>query len=222
MAGNGGQANPRARPLRSPGAATWQPLTPGSSNYYYSPLMSKALPAHIHPFRLARQGETLAGSIAPGKMPRLAEMLHAGDGHADFELRFGCDDSGQACVLGHVEAVLTVLCQRCLEPMNLHVQRPVRLALVRGQGEASALDDAYEPLLVGDEALSLSSILEDELILAMPNFARHASGECRMPPGADILDDGTADAAEPDDASGKGGDDNPFSVLKQLKPGKAP
>ena len=185
--------------------------------------MSKALPAQIHPFRLARRGETLTGHMAPAKMPRLAEMLHAGDSHADFELRFGYDDSGQACVLGHVEAVLVVLCQRCLEPMNLHVRRTVQLALVRDQGQASALDAAYEPLLVGDEALSLSSILEDELILAMPNFSRHASGECQMPPGADIFDDeGTADGAAHDNAGGEGDDDNPFSVLKQLKPGKAP
>ena len=185
--------------------------------------MSKALPAQIHPFRLALRGETLTGRVAPGKMPRLAEMLHAGDGHADFELRFGYDDAGQACVLGHVEAVLVVLCQRCLEPMNLHVRRPVRLALVREQGQASALDDAYEPLLVGDEALSLSGIVEDELILAMPNFSRHASGECQMPPGADVLDDhSAAHGAGHGDASGKGDDDNPFSVLKELKPGKAP
>jgi uncharacterized protein len=184
--------------------------------------MSKALPAHIHPFRLAQRGETLAGRLAPGQMPRLAEMLHAGDSRADFELRFGYDDAGQACVLGHVDAVLVVLCQRCLEPMSLHVERPVQLALVRAQAQASALDDAYEPLLVGDEALSLSAIVEDELILAMPNFSRHARGECQMPPGADSVDEASEAGGAPRDESGEAGEDNPFSVLKGLKPGKAP
>jgi uncharacterized protein len=147
--------------------------------------MSKAPPERIQPLRLAHRGETLLGSVGVEQMPRLAEMLHEAAGRVEFELRFGCDDGGQARVLGRIGARLVVLCQRCLEPMGIDVERQVRLALVRGDAEAAALDATYDPLLVGDQPVSLSGLLEDELILAMPNFCRHPRGECEMPRGAD-------------------------------------
>lgn len=180
--------------------------------------MPKALQEHIHPFRLARHGESLAGSVVPGRLPRLAQMLHQGHSRADFELKFGYDEGGQACVLGHVDATLAVLCQRCLEPMGIHVDRDVQIALVLGSAEAAAVDGRYDPLLVGDEPVSLSGLLEDELILGMPDFTRHASGECTMPPGADAVDD-SADCGEAyrGDAAGESATDNPFLVLESLK-----
>ena len=185
--------------------------------------MSKALPEHIYPLRLARRGESLAGSVAFAQMPRLAEMLCEGTNRADFSLRFGRDDGGRACVLGHVDAKLTVLCERCLEPVEITVARQVHLALVRGDDEVAALDATYDPLLVGDDPISLTGMVEDELILAMPNFSRHPRSECEMPAGADAVD--AIDDSAPDndiDSAGESGEDNPFSILESLKPGKTP
>ena len=185
--------------------------------------MSKALPEHIYPLRLARRGESLAGSVTFAQMPRLAEMLCAGANGADFSLRFGRDGGGQACMLGHIEARLAVLCERCLEPMEIAVARQVRLALVRADEEVAALDATYDPLLVGDEPISLSGLVEDELILAMPNFSRHPRSECEMPAGADAVDAIGDSAPDNDvDSAGGSGEDNPFSILESLKPGKTP
>ncbi len=185
--------------------------------------MSKAPPEQLHPLRLARHGESLAASVGTEKMPRLAEMLLEGAGRADFELRFGYDDGGQACVLGRIGAKLVVLCQRCLEPMDIEVEREVRLALVRDDAEAARADAGYDPLLVGDGPISLSGLLEDELILAMPNFSRHPRGQCRMPPGADGVDHADeCGGGHDDDTVGESGGDNPFSALKSLKSRKSP
>lgn len=185
--------------------------------------MSKALPEHIHPFRLARQGKSLAGSVAIRRMPRLAQMLHSGDGRADFELRFGDDETGRACVLGRVDATLMALCQRCLEPMDIHIEREVHLTLVSSSAETQTVDSAYDPLLVGSEPVLLSALLEDELILAMPDFARHGENECTMPPGADAADDSSGRQADaPGATAGESGRDNPFLVLESLKNRKTP
>ncbi len=188
--------------------------------------MSKALPEHIHPLRLVHHGESLAGSVVVEQMPRLVEMLHERASRGEFELRFGLDDGGRACVLGRIDARLVVLCQRCLKPMDIDVERDVRLALVRGNAEAAALDDTYDALLVGDEPVSLSGLLEDEIILAMPNFPRHPRGECEMPRGA-VGVDHTDESGEGGkdyngDTAGESGEENPFSVLKSLKPRKTP
>ena len=185
--------------------------------------MSKALPEQLYPLRLARHGESLAASVGTEQMPRLAEMLFEGAGRADFELRFGHDDGGQACVLGRIDAKLTVLCQRCLELMDIAVEREVRLALVRDDAEAARVDAGYDPLLVADRPISLSGLVEDELILAMPNFSRHPRGQCQMPQGAD--DVGPSDESgegHNDELAGESGEDNPFSALESLKSRNTP
>ena len=217
---------PQAPPGENPGWPVSGPLTLCSANYYHLPVMLKALPEHIHPLRLAHHGESLVGSVVPEQMPRLAKMLHEKAGGVEFELRFGHDDGGQACVLGRIDAKLIVLCQRCLEPMDIDVEREVRLALVRGDAEAAALDGTYDPLLVGDQPVLLSDLLENELILAMPNFSRHPRAECEVPPGADAVDhpdkSGEGHEGQNVDTAGEFGEDNPFSVLESLKPRKTP
>ena len=199
------------------------PLTAGSRNYYHSPVMSKTPPERIYPLRLAHHGETLVGCTGLEQMPRLVEMLHDAAGRVEFELRFGCDDGGQARVLGRIGVRLVVLCQRCLEPMGVDVERQVRLALVRGDAKAAALDATYDPLLVDDQPISLPGLLEDELILAMPNFCRHPRGACEMPRGGNAVERGDRSGERQDaDAAGESGQENPFSALEPLKSRKTP
>lgn len=180
--------------------------------------MSKPLPERIYPLRLCRLGETLAGSMALEHMPRLAEMLHETADRVALELRFDRDDSGQACIGGRIDASVVVICQRCLEPMSIDIERDVSLALVEGEDEAAALDTRYDPLLIGEEPVSLPGLVEDELILALPNFSRHPRDACSMPPGADS-EAGTAEAKNEgsDNPSGEPGEENPFSVLQTYK-----
>jgi uncharacterized protein len=180
--------------------------------------MSKAPPEQIYPLRLARHGETLKGSVAPEQMPRLAELAEERGGRAQFELRFDHDEDGQACVRGHIGASLVMLCQRCLEPMHVDVECEVSVALVHEDAEAAALDIRYEPLMVGDEPVSLPRLVEDEIMLALPNFSRHPRGACEMPPGADSVDEAPpARDGGRSEKSGESARENPFSILKSLK-----
>lgn len=208
-----------ARERRSAGGA----LTPCSPNHYYSPLMSKALPEHIQPLRLAERGATLEGAVPVAPMARLAEMLVQTESEAVFALRFERDQGGRSRVLGQVRARLVAVCQRCLAPVSLDIEREVRLGIVRDDAEAAALDSDYDPLVVGEEPLALMGLLEDELILAMPNFARHRPGECAMPAGADaVAGEDTENGAEDAREGRRAGEDSPFSVLESLKSRKSP
>jgi len=81
-------------------------------------------------------------------------------------------------------------------------------------------------MLVGDKPISLSGLVEDELILAMPNFSRHPRGECEMPAGANDVD-GSDDGGEEHqgqngDTAGEPDEDNPFSPLESLRSRKTP
>ncbi|MDX1434454.1 MAG: YceD family protein, partial [Gammaproteobacteria bacterium] len=138
--------------------------------------MPKALPEHVLPLELARKGELLEGSVPLEPMARLATLLHDSAGSARFALRFGYDDEGQARVLGRIEAQPVMLCQRCLEPMRIELECEVSLALVPEGTDTATLDPGYEPLVVGEAPQRLSELIEDEIILALPNFARHRQG----------------------------------------------
>lgn len=170
--------------------------------------MPNTLPEHVLPRRLALEGKTLEGSLALEGMSRLVALLHDSAGSARFALRFGFDDEGQARVLGRIEAQPVMLCQRCLEPLRVDVICDVSLALVPEGADTTKLDPRYEPLMVGEAPQRLSDLIEDEIILALPNFARHRRGECQMPPGADAGGDGTEQESTRE---------NPFSVLESLK-----
>ena len=88
----------------------------------------------------------------------------------------------------HLQARLDVAqtCQRCLLPMKIEliVDRHFRFVA----DEASALaedDDCEEDLLSPAPDLTLQSLLEDELLLAMPLVPRHATCDKPLPQSLD-------------------------------------
>jgi len=153
--------------------------------------------ATIHPWRLARAGGTLAGRLPAAALERLRPLLVDDVGEVGYELRFHLDEDGRARVAGEVSATLRLVCQRCLEPFNHAVSAPVRLVVVEdadagaggdpggGAGDASGRTSAedVEPLVAGDRPVSLSTLVEDEVILALSAYPAHADGACRAPAG---------------------------------------
>ena len=139
-------------------------------------------------------------------MPRLEGLLARADGEARFELQFGRDDIGTAYVDVHVEAEPWLLCQRTLEPFRYQLNRDVRLGLITDESEEAALPPGCEPLLVGEDPVRVTDVVEDELILSLPLVAT-CDGE---PLDASFGEVGS----EPEEEK-----ENPFSVLAALKGG---
>jgi uncharacterized protein len=168
--------------------------------------MSGVLPAYIQPVRLAELGRTLEGRLPLARMRRLADMLSDRGGEAAVRLEFRREGRGRATVRGTIRAGLRLTCQRCLEPFELILDLPVRL--VRSDVEAGRLAEEEDPLLVDeDQALSLAELVEDELLLALPQVPAHP------PPGCRVLAEGEASAESRP---------SPFSALAELEaPGPA-
>jgi len=86
------------------------------------------------------------------------------------------------------EVSLSQQCQRCLEPMNIPVQVDRWFRLVADEATALAEDDAAEEdLLAMDHEFDAFSLLEDDLLLAMPLVPRHDA--CHAPLSAALEDD---------------------------------
>jgi uncharacterized protein len=164
--------------------------------------MSTALPRLIEPLRLAEKGARLKGSVELSKMARLAPLLHEQEGEVGADILFSKNSEGIQCINGALRAQLTVLCQRCLEPLELPVYVELKLELTKTLAAEPSTQDNYEPLLVTAEPLSLVELLEDELLLALPISPMHPEGEC----AAAVTQHTVAYTKE-----------NPFTLLSNLK-----
>ena len=171
--------------------------------------MSGRLPEFIDPWRLADQGKRFAGHIELDKLPRLAAVLMDTAGTADFDLLFDRDNRRRATIKGFVRSSLKLECQRCLERLELPVDARVSLAVIEVAAEAERLPEEYAPILIEEDRLPLLDLVEDELLLAIPQIPRHELEQC--PIKIEVTDSTTMDQ-EPDDERA-----NPFAVLAGLK-----
>jgi uncharacterized protein len=173
--------------------------------------MLSLLPDFADPLRLCSLGKVYEGTIALAEFPRLAPLLASTEGEAAFALAFAQDEERRPGVRVQVRARLLIECQRCLGPMAFEVDSVSQLAVVSGPDEAQRLPAELDPLLVEDGQVVLRSLIEDELILAVPPAPAHAEAECAVRLGE--VNAGPAVAAEPE----AGGKPNPFAALAALK-----
>jgi uncharacterized protein len=167
--------------------------------------MAEHLPELIDPLALAEKRSQFKGFLPLSKMTRMQDILLHREGEVSFELRFGKDDKF-AVVTGIVEAHLELQCQCCLEPIVWPVSSQVNLAIVSSLDQADLLPEPYEPLLLEEESISLTDIIQEELLLAVPSIPQHRQCEASPSPSRE----GEPQSAMP-------GRPNPFAVLAKLK-----
>lgn len=136
-------------------------------------------------------------------LPRLPALLAEPTGEVEYVLEGGVDGQGVHYLRGRVRATVILLCQRCLQPMAWPVDAGLRLGLVSGTAAGPELPEDYEPYEWPGGVVEIASLVEDELLLALPIVARHAALECPAEPAAR--------REEPRS-------ENPFAVLTKLKP----
>ena len=141
-------------------------------------MQDQHLPALIAPFKLARQGQSLNGVVSVAGLERLATVLSDSNGRIEVSLQFGKDLQGINFVRGHLSAEVNMICQRCMKPMPVHAEADVSLGIVSSDERAALLPESFEALIVEEEPIALASIIEDELILALPIVALHEDQAC--------------------------------------------
>ncbi len=169
--------------------------------------MLDRLPHHIDPLSFAEKSKQLSGSIAIKDLARLSEILLDRSGDIEINLAFG-KDGRLAVIVGEIKANLVLQCQSCLERLELAVDQSFKLGVVSSMEQADRLDSDCEPLLLHAEKISLNELVEDELLLALPDFPRHTE-KCVQRENEEIV----VEAVENKQARS----DNPFSVLAKLK-----
>lgn len=169
--------------------------------------MSASLPDSVDVWRMVMARRSFEGTLAVATLPRLVSALVDDVGVVHFALEFGRDAFGTAFLSVQAQADLRLMCQRSLEPFACPVTVDSRLGLIREEREEAALLPGYEPLLVDAEPLHLASVIEDELLLALPLVP--------MRPGSE--DAVAAWVAPADDELEPVARANPFAALRTLK-----
>ena len=174
--------------------------------------MFGTLPASIDPIQLAERGARLTGTLPLKNMPRLVQACldSAGDVHVDLSFDRS-EGEGLYEMRGDLSVKLRLVCQRCLEEMDFKLETSPRLIFMRPGDNPVLLEDEADVMAV-DKPLPLISMVEDELLLAMPMVPLHDLKEC---PGK-VYVAGTASPAK-GSAKAEKVKKNPFSVLGELK-----
>lgn len=100
---------------------------------------------------------------------------------------------------GRLEADIRAVCQRCLEPFELHVETDLNLLLMRTEDTADG-GEVFEVWEYDTETLRPADIVEEALIMALPLAAMHDRREdCGALAGTvqDSQDASETDAARP-------------------------
>jgi uncharacterized protein len=136
--------------------------------------MHQQLPKEIDPFRLASNGLRLEGNLSLAIMPRLSATIVDSQGDVEVNLKFDVDETGTPYMKGNIKTTLPLTCERCLQTMQYNVDTALSVGFIRHERQAEHLAESYEPWLIeGDKPVALSSIVEDELLLAIPIVPKH-------------------------------------------------
>lgn len=172
-------------------------------------------PSQLPILNFAKASAQLEGSVALQSMERLrAESLEGSDAELVHFSALGAlvdDAAGVSEPWVHLQgnAVLKVICQRCLAPMDLAVafERDFRFVATEALAEVED-EESDEDVLVLSREFNLLQLVEDELLMAVSPVPMHEV--CPVPPKLQTADAGF-------DEAGSSEAPHPFAALQALK-----
>ncbi len=139
---------------------------------------------YIDSLRFAQSGEIREGYYAISALPRLVKMLADPEGDLHYRLE-GRMELGRPQLCLTVQAVLSLDCQRCLQPMRQEVRLRSCVCVARNEAELArwdAIDLESDRTMVDavlvEARMSVQDFVEDEVLLSLSVAPSHPEGEC--------------------------------------------
>ena len=166
------------------------------------------LPRQIDPWAYARSRRSCEGSLPLAATHTLKQWAKPEE-TLYGELAGKLDEHGQTHVYGRVNVLLNMQCQRCLQAMEMTVDRDFDYVIIRDQKLEDRVEGPVETLICAEDELDVAWFLEEEVLLAMPMIAKH--DDCTPP-----LDDVVISREEEPEEDRQ----HPFAALKELMKSK--
>lgn len=151
---------------------------------------------------LAAQGAVIERLVDSAGLPRFRRLCQP-DGGVRARLAFGADDAVGIRIEGTLSVPVRVGCHRCLEAVAVELSTDFALVAAMNEADAARLGASGDVLTLGTTEPTLAEVIEDELILALPQRPC-ASRDCEKAPPFDY----------PPESVRR---DNPFGSLAELK-----
>lgn len=168
--------------------------------------MSDKFPDLIDPLLFAERRSALSGELKIAVLERLSDSVVDRGGSVSVGIEFG-KEGKRVVISGHIEGTVELECQSCLQMLAWPLDIDFKLAVVASLQEAKQLDDC-EPLMLDGDTISLNALIEDEILLALPDYPRHEH---------DCLAHNRSEDADYHATDSQIKVNNPFSVLAKLK-----
>ena len=172
--------------------------------------MSREYPDWISPGRAAEGKRLYSGTIPFARMKRLAPLLADATGEASFSAAFRVDLEQRVVIDLSVEAALPLVCQASLETYDELVDRQSELAVINHEFEMDDLPEIYDPVQTENGRLAIAVLVEEELLLSLPQIPRK--------PGLESVEFSTSGDSDPESRvkTGESGKKNPFAALQGM------
>lgn len=128
-------------------------------------------------FRSAKQ--LISGELFIGKLERLKLIVpSSGWNNIHVDIQYGIDEENICVILGTISADLVLICNRCLGLMPYNMHTEFALTPVSSLDYVKNLPSYYEPLLITEGIINIEQMVEDEIILNIPDYPKHANEDC--------------------------------------------
>ncbi len=128
--------------------------------------------------RLADRQADVAFEIPLDQMPRVRAQLADSSGTVRGVAHFRREAGFRVAEL-EMEGAATLVCQRCLGPLQWPVAGTSRVALVAAESEADRVPQEFETVLAPENRIRVRDLVEEELLLTLPLVPLHSeASEC--------------------------------------------
>ena len=160
----------------------------------------------IDPATLGTKPKVLKGTLKPGDLPRLRDLVADPEGALHYEVSARLDSKRRKVVSCIIKGFAQLTCQTTMEAFRHDISVNDRLVLVDDESGLPPIEmePEEEDFVVADGPLDVRSLVEDAVILALPMIPRK--------PG--VAGAGSA-SAKPEPA--QPGRESPFAALKRPK-----
>jgi uncharacterized protein len=122
--------------------------------------------------KLAERGADLEFAVPLAELSGLRALRAGAAGSVQGRVHFAREDDHAVADL-RFSGVVSLQCQRCLQPMDRPVEAESRIAFVGSEAEAARVSTEREPVLAPGGRTSIGELLTEELLLLLPIVPLH-------------------------------------------------
>jgi uncharacterized protein len=167
--------------------------------------MSRTPADLVNAVELAGRGARLERRLGLSQLPRVGEAGALDGTQVTAQLEFGIFED-RVTVAVQVQGEMILPCQRCLRPCACTLEESATLAAI--ERDSDEVPGGYEPLLGDPERLSITGVIEEQVLLGLPLVPMHEDA-ARCGATAAAPDAATVDSAADEKQ-------RPFANLRQL------